>query len=422
MKETLIINNFAGINSLKIDLNKINILIGPQAAGKSVTAKLIFYFKSFIPEIRKGVESKENKREIDRNHINRFINYFPKETWPKNSFSIEYLVGETKMKIYKREKPIKLEYSESLKKLIKDAKKILKKEEDRLLNTKGISNIEISINYSNKFNELVKSDISPFSAYNQLFIPAGRSFFSNIQTSIFSFLSSNKSLDPFLIEFGSFYENFKRFASDENTGEQNTIKDKDFQKLINEILNSNYLREKDKDFLLHTDKRKVNLSNASSGQQEILPLLLILKILLRVSFSGDGATLYIEEPEAHLFPNAQKKIIQLLARVFNSSKNEFQIIVTTHSPYILSSFNNLMYAGSLVEKLNESKLEKALDIIPKAEIINPAILSAFSLDIKGQKVNLIDDETKLISQNILDGVSNEISIEFGKLLDIEYEN
>lgn len=419
MEEILIINNFAGITKLEIELNKINIFIGPQASGKSIAAKLIFYFKSFIAEIRKGIENKENKREIDRNHINRFINYFPKETWAKSSFSIEYIIGETKIEIHKNNKPIKLEYSDNLKKLIKDAKKILSKEEERILSKKEISNFEIKTNYEKKFNQIVKTEISPFSAYNQLFIPAGRSFFSNIQTNIFSLLSSNKSLDPFLIEFGSFYESFKLFAADENVTEENAVKDKDFLKLVNEILNSDYLREKDKDFLLHTDKRKVNLSNASSGQQEILPLLIILRILLRVQFSGDGATLYIEEPEAHLFPNAQKKIIQLLARVFNSSENNFQIIVTTHSPYILSSFNNIMYAGSLMNKFKDTKVSS---IISEKEIIIPDFVSAYSLDINGNKADLIDSETKLISQNILDSVSNEISIEFGKLLDIEYED
>ena len=326
------------------------------------------------------------------------------------------------MKIYRNEKLIKFEYSENIKSIISSAKKILKEEEEKFRSRKSISNLEMPINYTQKINKLIENDISNFSTYDQIFIPAGRSFFSNIQSSIFSFLSSNKSLDPFLIEFGSFYESFKRFASDENIEVENEKSEKEFKDLIDNILNSNYLREKGKDFLLHKDKRKVNLSNASSGQQEILPLLIILKTLMKVQFPNGGATLYIEEPEAHLFPNSQKKIIQLLARVFNSSKNEFQIIVTTHSPYILSSFNNLMYAGSLVEKLEETRSNKALDIIPKDEIIEPAVLSAFSLDIKGQKANLIDEETKLISQNILDGVSNEISIEFGKLLDIEYEN
>lgn len=38
--ERLIIDNFAGIKHLEIELKKINILIGPQGTGKSVCAKL----------------------------------------------------------------------------------------------------------------------------------------------------------------------------------------------------------------------------------------------------------------------------------------------------------------------------------------------------------------------------------------------
>ena len=44
---------------------------------------------------------------------------------------------------------------------------------------------------------LVKS-LSREAAFSQLFIPAGRSFFANLQNNIFSFLSSNNALDPFL--------------------------------------------------------------------------------------------------------------------------------------------------------------------------------------------------------------------------------
>ncbi len=411
MKEKLIIKNFAGIENLEIDVNSINILIGPQASGKSITAKLLFYFKSFFNVIKNGIVNKKNKREIDREQINQFIRYFPKETWSKNGFSIEYIVGKTSMKIHKNDKPLKFEYSENIKKIIKNAQKILIAEKQKSINKNNSSNF-----FAKNFDELINNEISPFSAYQQIFIPAGRSFFANIQTNIFSLLNDNQSLDPFLIEFGAFYELLK------DDIETNTYKDIKFQNLMCDILNSNYLREKNKDFLLHFDNRKINISNASSGQQEILPLLLILQLLPEMKFVANGATLYIEEPEAHLFPNAQKKIVQLLARVFNSKLNNFQIIITTHSPYILSSFNNVMYAGSLKNKFKGKKAEQINNIISDEEIISPEKVSAYSLDIGGKKTNLIDKETKLISQNILDSVSNEISIEFGKLLDIEYED
>lgn len=269
----------------------------------------------------------------------------------------------------------------------------------------------------NRFNECLRNEFSEILSYNQFFIPAGRSFFANIQSSIFSFLSNNKSLDPFLIEFGSFYDSFKRFSLDDDS-EEDKKNNKVFDKVINEIMNGSYKKEKEKDFIVHNDTRKVNLASASSGQQEILPLILVLKVLSGINFKNGGATLYIEEPEAHLFPTAQKKIVQLLARTFNSQNNNFQIIVTTHSPYILSSFNNLLEGGKIIKEDIE-KSKKVYEVIPEKEILHPNDLIAYSI-FNGKKQNLIDEETNLISQNILDSVSDEISLDFGKLLDIEF--
>ena len=46
--EKIEIKDFVGIKDITIEIKQINILIGPQASGKSIIAKLIFYFKNFI--------------------------------------------------------------------------------------------------------------------------------------------------------------------------------------------------------------------------------------------------------------------------------------------------------------------------------------------------------------------------------------
>ena len=48
----------------------------------------------------------------------------------------------------------------------------------------------------------------------------------------------------------------------------------------------------------------------------------------------------MEEPEQNLFPNSQKKVIQFLLRELNTSSDN-KIIITTHSPYVLETINNL---------------------------------------------------------------------------------
>lgn len=46
--EKLTINNFLVIQKAEIELKDINLLIGPQANGKSVIARLIYLFKNFL--------------------------------------------------------------------------------------------------------------------------------------------------------------------------------------------------------------------------------------------------------------------------------------------------------------------------------------------------------------------------------------
>ena len=418
--ETIYIENFAGIKKMDFDFKSINILIGPQGSGKSVTVKLMYFFKNFINEIVKNIENEESKRDLDKNQKEIFLNFFPKETWPKDDFLIVYKNNITSISLKKVDSKIIFEYSENLKKLLKKGKKIYTSEKAKYANDHKISNFRFKRELSDKIKKCIQEELGVESTFEQFFIPAGRSFFANIQSTIFSFLSDNRSLDPFLIEFGSFYESLKRYYNDiivNNNSPQR--QDKEFDELISQILNSNYLREKEKDYLIHKDSRKVNLTNASSGQQETLPLIIILKALNYISSSGGGFTLYIEEPEAHLFPTAQKRIVELLARTFNSKNRNFQIFITTHSPYILSSFNNLIYAGNLAENIKYST--RVEDVISPKEYLESYLFSVYSLR-NNVRSYLIDEETKLITTTILDSVSDDISIEFDKLLNIEFND
>ena len=418
--ETIYIENFAGIKKMDFDFKSINILIGPQGSGKSVTVKLMYFFKNFINEIVKNIENEESKRDLDKNQKEIFLNFFPKETWPKDDFLIIYKNNITSISLKKVDSKIIFEYSENLKKLLKKGKKIYTSEKAKYANDHKISNFRFKRELSDKITKCIQEELGVESTFEQFFVPAGRSFFANIQSTIFSFLSDNRSLDPFLIEFGSFYESLKRYYNDiivNNNSPQR--QDKEFDELTSQILSSNYLREKEKDYLIHKDSRKVNLINASSGQQETLPLIIILKALNYISSSGGGFTLYIEEPEAHLFPTAQKRIVELLARTFNSKNRNFQIFITTHSPYILSSFNNLIYAGNLAENIKYST--RVEDVISPKEYLESYLFSVYSLR-NNVRSYLIDEETKLITTTILDSVSDDISIEFDKLLNIEFND
>lgn len=101
---------------MDFEFNSINILIGPQGSGKSITVKLLYFFKNFTNEIIKSIENQESKRDLDRKQKETFITFFPKESWSKDNFSVSYKFDETEIFIKKINNKLTFDYSENLKK------------------------------------------------------------------------------------------------------------------------------------------------------------------------------------------------------------------------------------------------------------------------------------------------------------------
>jgi len=102
MAEKLTVKNFAGITDLEIEIKRINILIGPQASGKSVCAKLLFYFNNFVWEILLVLVNEHTKRTLDSNYSKKFEEYFHPDSWGKQDFFIRYEVANIFIEISRK--------------------------------------------------------------------------------------------------------------------------------------------------------------------------------------------------------------------------------------------------------------------------------------------------------------------------------
>ncbi len=465
MVEKLTVKNFAGIEELEIEVKRINIVIGPQASGKSVCAKLIFYFKNFVWKILETVEIEQTNPQLDSSYSQTFQEYFPSDSWGDHNFYIKYEISNVFIEVTRlkeNKNKINLNYSEFFKNLkgelleeVNNSKIIQyvinslienknqrteenkKKSDDINFSSKDIDillekakkNIEsnetiIKQSFSREqLIEFLSSSLCDEAAYTQLFIPAGRSFFANLQSSIFSLIYNKTVIEPFMIEFGSTYEGIKRLNGRiiKETEDINKKKINDeIDTLIKEVLCGEHIQEKGEDFLKMEDGRRISIANSSSGQQETFPLTIILSALpLLVDDTSAGQTVYIEEPEAHLFPRAQRNIIELIACVFNSDpqKQKLQFFITTHSPYVLTAINNLIQAGMLYEESSQDTLPKLEKIVPSYKALSTSDLSAYVLE-NGKAENILDNDTGLIDANLIDGVSDELAIQFDELLDL----
>jgi hypothetical protein len=91
-----------------------------------------------------------------------------------------------------------------------------------------------------------------------------------------------------------------------------------------------------------------------------------------------------------------------------------QVIITTHSPYILSSLNNLLYAYSIGQK----RPKETKNIVDKRLWINPDQLNAFFVS-EGCIHNIIDDEFRLIKSEAIDSASIIINNTYNLLFDLD---
>jgi len=110
--------------------------------------------------------------------------------------------------------------------------------------------------------------------------------------------------------------------------------------------------------------------------------------------------------------------VQLFAWLADDPVLDFNWVITTHSPYILSAFNNLIEASQVVAAKPELKNEVA-KLIAEDYWVKSSDFKAYCIR-DGILESIMDEETGLISGNYLDSVSETIGIEFDELLRLGY--
>ena len=424
--EKLIVKNFLTLKQIELGLNKINIAIGPQAEGKSLIAMLLFYFKDFPNKFAISILNGFNKKRLDNLLIDKFIEIFPKYLWSDTKFEIIYHFNDKQIRFsnekLKTKTKLRIQYSQSiLNQFIR-----LKKEYSKTFSKFSLSQIaDKEENLKNQIEKKVDYFFygADFRREVALFIPAGRSFYSYLKKNIWSFLPSEIKIDYFLKKFGSQYDTFKDIYM-----KISRDKKSDFYKAIEQIrkiIKGQFLT-KEQDVWLHSTAldRGIWASDISSGQQEILPMVVVMSVFAQVSTVKFPVFFFVEEPEAHLFPDTQKLIVELFSFFYNHSDRNIGFFITTHSPYILTAFNNLIQAenalNSISNKPNKDILERKLfKLVPRNEMVSFEDINAFYVE-NGRTYKLADRENKIIDANKIDEISNELNRTFNDILEIQF--
>ena len=435
--QRIVISQFGPIEKFEADIQDVMLFIGPQASGKSTISKAIFFFKSVKDELMTFFYESEQE-EIESGFaiykgltgrlLRRFIEYFA--YYINSPFKLQYSYSPNKFIIVKCEKfrgeiGVSIKFNEDLEQELisifeqaqKSMREILSHKKSSLplnellqLETEKRSALKVIEHY---LAELFEDETTP------IFIPAGRSLLSTLteQQNI-----GTVNLDFFTRTFWErinvlrpyFKDNFHSLIREKFQDACNgaNMRMMFANKLINTILKGEYRFEKGEEKIYYAPDNAVKLNYASSGQQEaIWILLLIFKYLL------DETNVFIvfEEPEAHLYPEAQKSMVELIALLANHPGN--QVLLTTHSPYILSAFNNLLYADQIAKKSVEAK-QKVTDIIDPNCWLDVDRTAAYFMD--GTHVeSIIDPELRLIQAEKIDSASQLMNNTFNALFDLD---
>ena len=140
-----------------------------------------------------------------------------------------------------------------------------------------------------------------------------------------------------------------------------------------------------------------------------------------------SAQFFIEEPEQNLYPTSQKdlllNIVKHLVRANNNKERKLgsMVVMTTHSPYILSVLNELIAEAKLYNYHLDGHYSKEIeDFVNYDCYMLPENYSAYFINEKGSFENLIDPDISMISGVKLDSVSDWVDEKISKVNEFIY--
>lgn len=422
MEHKLELQNIGPVKSCAVNIGQVTVLTGPQSNGKSTIAKAIYFFRTVKQDIlnimMQGGPKASSGREnalwvytLKQRMRDKFLQLFGTSWIMPDDMEMKYEY-DTKMSIRVFLKPdisspeknyIEFEFSSAF--------------QDYLAELDSHSFLNISAGQKQYEEAQLSKKLND--PYETVFIPAGRNLITLLSTQlnyIFTSLESTqlRNIDYITKRYTELILKLKPSFDSGMTGlirnaENDPEKMKRYVKrrpainlLINsveKVLSGNY-RYVDGEERLYLDSKKyVKINFASSGQQETV---WVFNLLFYYLLEDRKVFLILEEPESHLYPDSQKIMAEVLALFLNESNAE---LVTTHSPYILGTFNYLLFAGQ-----SRSCAETIKKKIHKRYWIDPSIASAYYIH-SGVMEDALDrsEDLILINNGLIDGASDQIN-------------
>jgi len=382
--------------------------MGPQSSGKSTIAKII----SFCQWAEKRYILDGNKFEYDFREM--FMNFHKvSDTYFSKESSFEYESDFVK------------------------------------INQSGLK-------FSLKF--ISKKRNSDYKKSKNIYIPAERNFVSVIPN-LGKYNETNDNIMSFLYDW---------FDAKKNYNESNPLS------ILNLGVEYSFDKEIDQLTLLKS-KRKLLLKDASSGLQSITPLLMLIDYLtngfyeesksnsvyereevVKTILANFGSIIdhpirsakddfdslekaeirltqrqterlwkllknrrqyfftnfIIEEPEQNLFPTTQRDLIYHLFDQIINTKRPHNLLITTHSPFVLYAINNCIMGKRISTDMS---IDEQQELKSYGSWIEPASISVWQMQ-DGAIASVLDERTGTVTKHYFNEIMNELLTEYYEML------
>ena len=339
MAELAHFQNFAKLKDTSIEFNDITVLAGKPGTGKSYVMKMMYAIDE-VYSLKTSFEEKNTDEAIS-------------------------LLSEIETSLNKLDNSDK-EYGTKMANILKDTLKA-----ERLADNKDF-------HFGTNYNNLLKSI---FVEHNQIsenfevaYLDTKIKFLNTILN--VSFDNNKKNISdiifvetPLILEFKSFITREKgktpyhiesllkildkdfSFPDDE---QDKFIKS--FREKAQTIIGGDIESTGDSFIFNRKDDKNYDILNASSGIKSIG----LLQYLVTNKALKKGSVLFWEEPEVHLHPSWQLKMVDLFVELMNAG---VKIVFSTHSPYMADYLNAISQKNEFKERVSFNLLKESESIV-----------------------------------------------------------
>ena len=426
----LTIDKLGPIQHCELPIRQYTVLTGFQAAGKSTVAKAIYFFRTLKDDIFQLIQQQEYSELIyglkyasRPENVKQRSLYGDFESFVRNKFLSTF--GSS----YSMDKAMRLcyQYNDNVEITIRLAKS-RNSLTSNFVWVDYSSNIRkfLSNSWTANNREALRRELEDLfdDPYETVYIPAGRSVLTVLGSQFNYFYSTMDDAQKRLLDACTrdYLERVMRlrpqFANGlEGLGEGKVISKakqelyREALALVGQILKGKYTAADGEERIWVDNSHYVKINFASSGQQEIV---WILNLLVYYFVTEQPVFFIIEEPESNLFPESQKLVIELISLIAGAGN---AVLLTTHSPYVLGTVNNLLYA----DIVGKHSVQKTAQVISHCKWIDSTSCTALFME-NGHVEDCMDQELMQIDNSLLDQISHGINKEYDVLFAIEQQS